>query len=293
VTGLTGVTKIATGAGTAYALTTSARVQAWGAGTAGQLGNGSTANSDVPVQVSLADRVTQIASACGSAYAITGDRRVFAWGVNTDGQLGDGTRTNAPAPVLVRRLSHAAAVVPGCVDAYAIIQGTRSVMAWGAGAQGEMGDGHTATRLYPVAVTGLTGVTQLSTSYTSAYAVDSAGSVWAWGYGRQGNLGDGTNANSPVPVKVINITVPVTAVVPGQSRSSSSQSPSSAGWTPSWPAGPTAACGAGATPDSGPTGAVAQGPTRRGSPGSRRLLPCSAPGSALSKPLGQATLCSL
>jgi alpha-tubulin suppressor-like RCC1 family protein len=270
VTGLTGVTKIATGAGTAYALTTSARVQAWGAGTAGQLGNGSTANSDVPVQVSLADRVTQIASACGSAYAITGDRRVFAWGVNTDGQLGDGTRTNAPAPVLVRRLSHAAAVVPGCVDAYAIIQGTRSVMAWGAGAQGEMGDGHTATRLYPVAVTGLTGVTQLSTSYTSAYAVDSAGSVWAWGYGRQGNLGDGTNANSPVPVKVINITVPVTAVVPGQSRSSSSQSPSSAGWTPSWPAGPTAACGAGATPDSGPTGAVAQGPTRRGSPGYRR-----------------------
>lgn len=103
-----------------------------------------------------------------------------------------------------------------CGTAYAIIQGTRSVMAWGWGAQGEMGDGHTATRLYPVAVTGLAGVTQLSTSYTSTYAVDSAGSVWAWGYGRQGNLGDGASANSPVPVKVINISVPVTAVVPGQ-----------------------------------------------------------------------------
>ena len=216
VTGLSGVTRITTGAGTAFALTSQARVWAWGAGISGQLGNGSTADSDVPVPVTLAGRVIQIASACGSAYAITGDRRVFAWGVNTFGQLGDGSRATAATPVLVRRVSHASMVVPGCVNAYAIIAGTRSVMAWGEGAQGEMGDGQTATRLYPVAVTGLAGVTQLSTSYTSAYAVDSAGSVWAWGYGRQGNLGDGISANSAVPVKVINISVPVTAVAPGQ-----------------------------------------------------------------------------
>jgi alpha-tubulin suppressor-like RCC1 family protein len=106
------------------------------------------------------------------------------------------------------------------VDAYAIIAGTRSVMAWGQGAQGEMGDGHTAARLYPVTVSGLTGISSVSVGYQTTYAVGSDGTLWAWGYGRQGQLGNGVLANSPVPVKVINITVPVTAVVSGQYGSS-------------------------------------------------------------------------
>jgi alpha-tubulin suppressor-like RCC1 family protein len=216
VTGLTGVTSIAAGMGAGYAVTGTGRVWAWGTGTDGQLGNGASVNSDVPVPVSLADRATQLVSQCQTAYALTGGHRIFAWGANGHGQLGDGSVANAATPVLVRGVHDASTVVAGCVDAYAIIGGTGTVMAWGAGAQGEMGDGHTATRLYPVAVTGLTGIKSVSTSYTSAYAVDATGQAWAWGYGRQGNLGDGQNANSSVPVKVINITEPVTAVVPGQ-----------------------------------------------------------------------------
>jgi alpha-tubulin suppressor-like RCC1 family protein len=216
VTGLTGVTKIVAAADTAYALTRNGRVWAWGAGTEGQLGNGSTANSDVPVEVNVADRVIQVASQCGAAYALTGGRRVFSWGDNTYGQLGDGTRTSSASPVLVRRVSHASTVIAGCVDAYAIIGGTGSVMSWGQGTQGQMGDGHTAMRLYPVAVEGLTGISSVSIGYQTTYAVASDGTLWAWGYGRQGQLGDGVRDNSSVPVKVINITVPVTAVVSGQ-----------------------------------------------------------------------------
>lgn len=216
VTGLTGVTSIAAGAGTVYALTKTGQVQAWGTGTDGQLGNGTMVNSDVPVQVSLADQATQLVTQCQTAYVVTGGHRIFAWGDNSYGQLGDGSRVDAATPVLVAGMNDASTVVAGCVDAYAIIRGTGTVVAWGAGAQGEMGDGHTATRLYPVTVTGLTGIKSVSTSYTSTYAVDSAGQAWAWGYGRQGNLGDGQDANSSVPVKVINITVPVTSVIPQQ-----------------------------------------------------------------------------
>jgi hypothetical protein len=216
VTGLTGVTSIAVGTGTAYAVTGTGQVWAWGLGTDGQLGNGAAVNSDVPVQASLADRATQLVSQCQTVYALTGGHRIFAWGANGHGQLGDGGVANAATPVLVRGVNDASTVVAGCVDAYAVIQGTGTVLAWGEGAQGEMGDGHTATRRDPVTVTGLTGITSVSTSYTSAYAVDSTGQVWAWGYGRQGNLGDGQDANSSVPVKVINITGPVTAVVPDQ-----------------------------------------------------------------------------
>ena len=92
---------------------------------------------------------------------------------------------------------------------------------WAAG-PAPLGNGAAATRLYPVTVAGLTGVTSVSTAFTTTYAVDAAGQAWSWGYGRQGNLGDGRYANSSVPVKVIDITGPVTAVATQQYVSASS-----------------------------------------------------------------------
>lgn len=224
VSGLTGIVSIVAGADTAYALRSDGTVWAWGEGSSGQLGDGGTANSDVPVRVQLADHARQLASVCGSAYALTGGRRVFAWGDNTWGQVGDGSRADAVAPVLVRRVRDASTVVAGCVDAYAILRDSGTVLAWGRGDQGEMGDGHTATRVLPVTVTGLSGVKQVSVGYETAYAVLPDATVRAWGYGRQGQLGNGTYANSSVPVQVTGITSPITSVVSGQFTASGQNS---------------------------------------------------------------------
>lgn len=218
VTGLTGIGAIYAGADTAYALRTVSdhRLFAWGLGTSGQLGNGQLANSDTPVPVQLPNGVHQVAAACGAAYALSSRRpgRVFAWGVNADGQLGDGTRSNAATPVLVRRVTTATSVVAGCNAAYAITGTARTVMAWGRGSQGQMGDGHKVpARVYPVSVTGLSGVTSLSAGGDTAYAVLSDGTVWAWGKGSDGNLGDGQLTNTPVPAELTSITSPVKVVV--------------------------------------------------------------------------------
>jgi alpha-tubulin suppressor-like RCC1 family protein len=215
VAGLTGVTSVVAGGDSAYALEGNGTVWAWGRGSSGQLGDGATGNSDVPVQVKLSAPATQVASDCGSAYAVTSDHQVFSWGANTEGQLGDGNLVNARSPRLVRRVSDAGRVVAGCVDAYAIIQPAGTVMAWGYGVQGEMGDGRKATQLYAVPVTGLSGVTSLSTGFYTTYAV-SGGIAWAWGYGLRGQLGTGVLENSDVPVQVINITSPVASVTSGQ-----------------------------------------------------------------------------
>jgi alpha-tubulin suppressor-like RCC1 family protein len=175
---LTGVTSIVAGGDAVYALRGDGTVWAWGDGEGGQLGDGAMASSDVPVRVSLADQVTQLASQCGTGYALTGGWRVFAWGGNAHGQLGDGTRTNSATPVLVRRVQDADSVTAGCVDAYAIVGRARTVLAWGQGDQGEMGDGHTATRPLPVTVADLSGVTQVSVGYFSTYAVRDDGMAW-------------------------------------------------------------------------------------------------------------------
>jgi alpha-tubulin suppressor-like RCC1 family protein len=216
VTGLTGVTSIVGGGDTAYALESNGTVWAWGLGTSGQLGNGTMASSDVPVQVHLTARATQVTSQCGAAYALTAHHQVFAWGENSEGQLGDGTKANAAGPRLVRRVQDASTVVAACVDAYAIIQPAGTVMAWGQGAQGEIGDGHKAGRPYPETVAGLTGVSSVTAGYYTAYAITQGGTLWSWGYGEEGQLGDGIRGtNSDVPVQVINIDVPVVSVSAG------------------------------------------------------------------------------
>lgn len=218
VTGLTGVTSIVAGADTAYALKGNGTVWAWGEGASGQLGHGGTVNSDVPVQVNLTAPATEVASACGSAYALTIHRQVFAWGAGGNGALGDGSTLNAAGPRLVRRVSEATAVVASCGGGYAITGSAGTVMAWGAGNAGQIGDGHKANRPFPEAVSGLTGVASLSAAQRTTFAVRSDGTVWAWGFGRDGQLGDGlvSDSNSDVPVRVINITGPVVSVAASQ-----------------------------------------------------------------------------
>jgi alpha-tubulin suppressor-like RCC1 family protein len=213
VTGLTGVTSIVAGGDGAYALESNGTVWAWGDGTSGQLGDGTMANSDVPVQVHLTAPATQVTSTCGSAYALTSHHQVFAWGENNAGQLGDGTKADAAGPRLVRRVSDASTVVASCYSAYAIIQPAGTVMAWGAGSAGQIGDGHKANRPYAEAVSGLTGVASVSTAYRTAFAVLRSGTVWAWGFGRTGQLGNGQYNNSDVPVQVMSINAPVVSVV--------------------------------------------------------------------------------
>ena len=71
VSGLTGVTAIATGGFAGYALLGDGTVRAWGYGADGELGNGGTTNSSTPVPVSGLTRVTAITAGGNTSYALT------------------------------------------------------------------------------------------------------------------------------------------------------------------------------------------------------------------------------
>ena len=62
---------------------------AWGDNEEGQLGDGKTANSDVPVAVHGLTGVTAIAAGAEHALALLSDGTVSAWGANGAGQLGN------------------------------------------------------------------------------------------------------------------------------------------------------------------------------------------------------------
>lgn len=131
----------------AAAAATSAVIYAWGSNSNGQLGDGSTTDSAVPVQVELPAGVTPVAVSAGwlTSLALGSDGNVYAWGDGEDGQLGDGSTLDSQVPVRV--------LLPAGVTAVAVSAGFGSslalgsdgtVYAWGSNLAGQLGDG-TAT----------------------------------------------------------------------------------------------------------------------------------------------------
>jgi alpha-tubulin suppressor-like RCC1 family protein len=92
VEGLGGeVVAIAAGGNHSLALLANGTVMAWGENTLGQLGNGTTSNSAVPVAVSGLSGVAAVAAGEEHSLALLSDGTVRAWGANGEGELGDGT----------------------------------------------------------------------------------------------------------------------------------------------------------------------------------------------------------
>ena len=91
------------GPGHSLAVTSSGAVFAWGYNTDGELGDGSTTNSDVPVKVKLpgGKKVTAVAAGECNSLAVTSSGAVLAWGGNNFGQLGDGSYEGSDVPVRV------------------------------------------------------------------------------------------------------------------------------------------------------------------------------------------------
>ncbi len=114
VRGLHKVVAVAAGGDAAYALGSGGTLWAWGANTYGQLGNGSTAGSDLPVKVKVPGKVVAVAAGGDAAYALGSGGTLWAWGANTYGQLGNGSTAGSDLPVKVvaLRLPNAEPVGP-------------------------------------------------------------------------------------------------------------------------------------------------------------------------------------
>src|SRR5262249_46728698 len=77
----------------------------WGDNVVGMLGDGTTTNRDVPVQVTaLGNSVAEVSAGEDHTCARKTDGTLWCWGYNNDGQLGDGTEVSESPPVQVDAL---------------------------------------------------------------------------------------------------------------------------------------------------------------------------------------------
>lgn len=199
------------------ALRADGTVWAWGANNAGQLGDGTTDHSSMPVKVRAVEGVgflsgvKAIAAGARHSIAVLDTGLVVAWGSNAFGQLGDGTTKKRSYPVHVKglegtkRLRNIAGVAAGLGYTVAL-RDDGAVLAWGANTYGQLGDGSTESRSSPAYVSGLDGsrgrIASIAAGSKHVLALGANGRVRAWGWNGSGGLGDGTFLNRFEPIDV-------------------------------------------------------------------------------------------
>ena len=236
---LTGAIQVSAGGSHTCAVKSDNTVWCWGSDNEGQLGNNSTSNSSLPVQVHGANNigmlagVAQVSAGEYHSCAVAGGN-AYCWGDNSYGQLGfDSSNDSSLFPMEVwawngggTTFQQATSVSAGS-DSSCAVDSSGYAYCWGHNYFGQLGNGASSSdKLQPVQVyatgsstsipagTLLTGAAQVSVGpeHACAYlSYTTGGGMFhffhndadCWGYNDTGQLGNGTLDDSSNPVTAI------------------------------------------------------------------------------------------
>ncbi len=111
------------------ALLADGTARCWGRDQDGELGNGATSDSAVPVTVAGLSGAVAIAAGGGDSCATMADGTLRCWGSNLSGELADGTNTQRDTPVVSAPTHVASVTTGGCAtltDGTAVCWGERT-----------------------------------------------------------------------------------------------------------------------------------------------------------------------
>jgi alpha-tubulin suppressor-like RCC1 family protein len=233
ISGVAGVYAVSAGEEHVLALGTEGKTYAWGNNESDELGDGISWEEQLLNPLPVAVKSTQfngldaISAGAEHSVGLWGFGAVFTWGSNEVDQLGDG-KTEAeeaenPVPQNTYREGWADEIAAGGYHTLALTsEGT--VIAWGDGEYGQLGNNATKNRfkavtVRPVGGGTLTGVKAVAAGEDFSLALLNNGKVDAWGYNGSGQLGEGreeTRRHVAYPVSNLS---GVTAIAAGAEHS--------------------------------------------------------------------------
>jgi len=205
VVGSHAFTKIALGSEeTGIALKVDGSAWAWGKGSAGQLGQGTTiADRSSPVAVIGSHVFDEVIQTGSHSHGLKSNGECWSWGDNGYGQLGDNSRVHKSSPVLVVG-SHAFTEISGGEHYGVAIKSNGECWAWGMNLYGQLGQSDAVSRSSPVLVVGSHAFTKIEAGRYHILALKEDGECWSWGSAYEaGELGDGAATSRSSPVLVV------------------------------------------------------------------------------------------
>lgn len=188
---LANIIQIDAGSHSSVALRNDGTVWAWGNGAYGTMGSGS-GNNYYPKQVPGLPQITKISIKGGHVLALDINGVIWAWGENTYGQVGNNTFTHVYSPVQVldqtgtNIMDSIVDVGTGMMHSFAI-HANGTAYSWGSNNNGQLGDGTTFDRYYPVEIVGpggnglLDNIVELEGGHLLSVARKSDGTIFCWG----------------------------------------------------------------------------------------------------------------
>jgi len=206
---LQNIVAIDAGGGHFLAVTRQGDAWSWGANFAGQLGDGTTADRDVPQKISGLMNVIDVAAGTNHSLAVDHSGAVYAWGGNSYSQLGTKELETGEEnrPRKVENLKNVVQVAAGNSSSLALTAGGK-LYSWGYGEYGQLGNGSSdISRERPVEVRvsdadNPPAVTSITCGVYHSMFLDKNNVLYAWGRNNSSQIGVNRNTNANSPTKV-------------------------------------------------------------------------------------------
>jgi alpha-tubulin suppressor-like RCC1 family protein len=224
VVGITNAVAVSTEDWHACAALSNGTVKCWGNNSRGELGNGTTTESNLPVTVlsptsgnpsAPLTGVVEVTTGYLHSCALLANGTVRCWGSNAN--TGSAAPGNSLTPVAVGGVSGATAIAAGDQHACVLLAAGGSMKCWGTNFAGQLGDPAYPNTSSAVAraVPGIAGVSAMAVGVQHTCVVLAEnGSVRCWGGNTVGQLGNGTvlSSGGPVTVRGLNNAAMLTGV---------------------------------------------------------------------------------
>ena len=175
----------------------------WGAVPPDAAGQTTTATS--PVLVAGLSGVRELANGGSHRCALTIAGGVMCWGANDSGQLGIGTTDYSATPVTPLGLKTGVLHVSAGLGHSCVVKINGTVLCWGDGDSGQIGDGARTDRLVPTAMPSLgpSWTVEAGGNFSCAVLLDRT--VKCWGDSLYGQVGSGDTLNHPSPMPALGL----------------------------------------------------------------------------------------
>lgn len=186
------------------AITEDGDLYVWGCNKCGQLGDGTTHDRGMPIQIMEGYQFKSVDLGADHSAAITTSGDLYLWGNNGAGRIGNGSTKNKNE-ITPNYIMGNISVVSLGTGFSAAITNDGKLYTWGSYFYGQLGAGDTENISSTTPIQIMSGVRFKDVSLGSSHAgaIDEDGNLYTWGNNNRGQLGDGTTTKRYEPQLIL------------------------------------------------------------------------------------------